>query len=133
ACRQIRRYAARGPGPKHGLFTFSFEIDALCDLKDYGAAWRQLRLREKIVFGERFDLFRGEWSAADARELQFLYAPLLFFLGRHRQGCLLLETSLAFWFRGGKVRSFDMLFNVYNGDGEPWHRCQVTLAHFYRR
>jgi hypothetical protein len=133
ACCQIRRYASRGPGLKAGLFTFSFEIDSLCDLKDYQAAWRQLRMRERVIYGERLDLAHREWSATDGPELAFAYAPLLFFLGRHRQGCRLLETALGFWFRGRKARSYDVLFHVYNGDEQPCNRCRVTLSHFYDR
>jgi hypothetical protein len=133
ACRQIRRYAARGPGATEGLFTFSFEIDSLCDLKDYQTAWRQLRLREDSHFGARFDLAQRRWAAGDCWELAFFYAPLLFFLKRYRQGCTLLETSLGFWFNRRKVRSYDILFHVYNGDEEPSNRCRVTLAHFYDR
>lgn len=132
-CPQIRRYAARGPGPTEGLFTFSIEIDSLCDLKDFQAAWRRLRRREEIVFGKRLDLRGREWSRSDYWELAFSYAPLLFFLGRYRQGCELLEISLGFWFSGRKARSFDILFHVYNGDEEPRNRCRVTLSHFYRR
>lgn len=133
ACPQIRRYAARGPGLAEGLFTFSFEIDSLCDLKDYRAAWRRLRLREEIIFGERFDLRSRKWSRADGHELEFWYAPMMFFLGRIGQGCELLETSLGFWFVDEKVRSFDILFRVFNGDEEPTDRCRVTLSHFYGR
>lgn len=133
ASRQIRRYAARGPGVKEGLFTFSFEIDSLCDLKEYKAAWRQLRLREEIVFGKRLDVEQHEWSATDESELMHSYAPLLFFLRRYREGCSLLEISLAFWFRSRKVPSYDLLFHVYNADEEPRHRCRVTLSHFYSR
>lgn len=132
-CPRIRRYAARGPGPNEGLFTFSFEIDSLCELKDYHAAWRRLRLREQVVFGARFDLRSRQWSSADGWDLAFSYAPLLFFLGRYRQGCQLLETSLGFCFGGKKARSFDILFHVYNGDEEPWDRYTVTLSHFYGR
>lgn len=125
--------ALRGPGPTEGLFTFSFEIDSLCDLKDYQAAWRRLRLREEIAFGERFDLRTREWSSADGWELAYSYAPLAFFLGRYRQGCEWLETALGFWFGVRTARSFDILCYVYNGDEEPWHRCRVTLSHFYGR
>ncbi len=132
-CPRIRRYAARGPGLTEGLFTFSIEIDSLCDLKDYHAAWRRLRLREVIAFGERFDLRSRKWLSADGRDLMYFYAPLLFFLNRYRQGCALLETALDFWFVGTKSRSFDMLFHVYNGDAEPVDRCRVTLSHFYGR
>jgi hypothetical protein len=133
ACPQIRRYAARGPGPTEGLFTFFFEIDSLCDLKNYQTAWRRLRLREKIVFGKRLDLRSREWSSTDGCELAWSYAPLLFFLGRCSRGRELLETSLGFSFVGRNARSFDILFHVYNGDDEPSHRCRVTLSHFYRR
>jgi hypothetical protein len=133
ACRQIRRYAARGPGATEGLFTFSYEIDSLCDLKDYKTAWRQLRLRESILFGKRIDLAQRQWSPRDGWDLAFYYAPLLFFLGRYRQGCTLLETSLGSWITGRRVRSYDLLCHVYNGDEPPWHRCHVTLTHFYGR
>jgi hypothetical protein len=133
ACRQIRRHAARGPGPAEGWFTFYFAIDSLCELGNYRAAWRQLRLREELAFGERFDLVRREWTPTDWWDLAFYYAPLLFFLGRYRRGCALLETSLGFCFGGKKTRSFDLLFHVSSGDTEPRHRCGVALSHFYTR
>lgn len=133
ACHRIRRYAARGPGPTEGLFTISIEIESLCALKDYEAAWRRLRRQEEIAFGKRFDLRSRQWSRADFWELVFSYAPLLYFRGRYCQGSELLETSLDFWFGGTKPWSFDILFHVYNGDPEPSHRCRVTLSHFYGR
>lgn len=116
-----------------GLFTFSFEIDALCDLKQYAIAWRQLRSREEIIFGEKFDLERHEWKGAGIAELEWAYAPLLFFNGRYRLGCSMLEAALELWFVGDKLQSYDLLFHVYNGDKVPTHRCRVTLAHFYDR
>jgi hypothetical protein len=133
SCRRIRRYARRGPGAEKGLFTFSFEIDSLCDLGEYKAAWRQLRLRDRMALGTRFDLARRDLSAADAGLAEWDYAPILFFLGRYRRGCSLLEASLDFRFADAKVRSYDILFRVYNGDEEPRNRCRVTLAHFYAR
>jgi len=133
ACGQIRRYAARGPGLHESLFTFSFEIDALCALKRYRKAWNQLQLRDQIRFGKRSDLTRRDWSADDCWELVVSYAPLLFFLRKHRDGCSLLETSLDFRFVGQKVQSYDLLFQVYKGDQEPGDRYQVTLFHFYQR
>jgi hypothetical protein len=132
ACRKIRRYAARRPGAEEGMFTFPFEIDALIELKDFRGAWRQLRRREVLLFGERLDLARREWSGPDAWELAFSYAPLLYFLGRYQAGCDLLETALGLWGRG-KLHSFERLHHVYNGSVEPRHRCGVTLAHFYAR
>src|SRR5262245_48644564 len=78
-CRQIRRHAARGPGPAAGLFTFFFEIESLCELRDYRMACRQLRLSELPVFGKRLDLASRRWSADEAT-LVMDYAPLLFFL-----------------------------------------------------
>jgi hypothetical protein len=133
ACRQIRRYAARGPGATEGLFTISIEIESLCALKDYEAAWRRLRLQEEIAFGKRIDLRSRQWSKADWSELIFSYAPLSYFRGRYRQGCRLLETWLDFWFTGTKPRSFEILFNVYSREVEPTVRGGVTLSHFYAR
>ncbi len=132
-CPQIRRYASRGPGAIEGAFTFDFEIDALCDLEDYKTAWRRLRRREVIVFGERFDLRRRKWSKIEGYELGSLYAPLLYYLGRYSQGCALLDAFFNFCFDGKKADSYYLLNRVYNGDEEPWHRCRVTLSHFYGR
>ena len=81
-CPQIRRYAARGPGPAEGLFAFAFEIDSLCSLKDYQTAWRRVRRWEEIVHGQRLDLRGHYWSVEDARALEIYYAPLLYFLGQ---------------------------------------------------
>jgi hypothetical protein len=133
ACRRIRRYAARGPGPPQGLFTFSFEIDALCDLKDYRAAWRQLRLRDRTLYGRRLDFARRQWLRHEGWELQFSYAPILFFLRKYEQGCALLEKALAWSFVDAPVRSYHVIFSVYNDDRVPSHRARVTLSHFYRR
>ena len=132
-CPQIRRFAVRGPGAREGLVTFPVEMDSLCALKDYKKAWRRLRHRERIIFGKPLDLRRRRWLRTDASQLAFYYAPLLYFLGRYREGCRLLETALGFPFRGGKPRSFDIRFHVCNDDEEPWHRCRVTLSHFYRK
>jgi hypothetical protein len=133
ACRAIRRHAARGPGVSAALFTCDCELDALCALGRYGAAWRRLREREAILFGERLDLRRREWPAEMASQLEYAYAPLLYFLGRERRGCALLEAALESAFIGPRVRSFDILFRIANGDPEPESRYQVTLKHFYDR
>ena len=136
ACRQIRRYAARGPGRAAGIFTFDEEIDALCTpLKQYRTAWRQEYASAwEIIYGRRFNLENHEGPAADSSELEWLYAPLLYFLKRYQPGCSLLETSLDGWFDGRKVQSYpNIIFRVYNGDKEPCHRCRVTLSHFYTR
>jgi hypothetical protein len=132
-CGQIRRHANRGLGRAAGLFTFSIEIDSLCALKDYAAAWRRLQRQEEIATGKRFDLRRRRWSRADGFQLEFSYAPLLYFRGRYRQGCELLETALDYGFVGTKPRSFDTLFRVYNGEADPSHLARVTLSHFYQR
>ena len=133
ACTRIRRYAARGPGPAEGLFTFSFEIDSLCDLGDYQAAWRRLRLREEVAFGDRFDLRSWEWSSSDGYELAALLRPTSILPGTVSPRLRLLETALGFWFLRRNTRSFDILFHIYNGDEEPRNRCRVTLSHFYGR
>ena len=131
ASRRIRHYAARGPGAKEGLLTFHYEVEALYDLKNYAAASRQLRLRDRIAFGKSMDYARQKWCAKDAYRLEWDYAPIHYFLGRYSLGCSLLETSLSFWFPHQGFDSYSILHRVYNGDEEPWHRARVTLANFY--
>jgi hypothetical protein len=133
ACRQIRRYASRGPGREEGQFTFWYEIDALINLKNYQGAWRQLRLSEEIATGQRLDLTRRQLSTEEAMWIPFQHAPILYFLGRYRQGCSLLESALDVSFQTERVKSFDLLFRIYNDEEEPTGRSRVTLTHFYRR
>lgn len=133
ASRQIRRHATRGPGLKAGLFTFSFEIDALCELGQYQAAWRQLRRWEEIARGRRIDLGCRTWSADELAMLEFHHIPLFFFKGQYRQGCRLLEAVLDVMLDERKARSYDLMFHIYNRDREPTNLCRVTLTHYYAR
>lgn len=130
-CHKIRHFASRGPGPAEGVFTFQIEIDSLCELKDFHKAWRRLRMLEEAVWGRRLNLRNYQWSISDATQLRYLYAPLLFFLGRYRQGCKLLETSLDFMFSGKRQNRFEILFDIYNDDDPPSVLPRVTLSHFY--
>ena len=132
ACRAIRRYAARGPGRRAGLFTFSFEVDSLVSLKNYSAAWRIVQLRDETIRGRRVSLNRRKWAPKDSSELAYTYAPLMYFLGRYSLGSKLLETSLGFWYQRPKAESYHVLFHVYNEDEKPRMLPRVTLAHFYR-
>lgn len=133
ACRQIRRYAAHGPGRRAALFTFSFQVDSLVKQRKYLAAWRQVQLRDQIIRGRRIALNRRKWSPKDFSQLSYTYAPLMYFLGRYALGCKLLETALGFWYRRPRAESYHILFHVYNADDEPRILPRVTLSHFYRR
>lgn len=132
-CRQIQEYAARGPGEEHALFVRSPLIDAFCELNNFEQAWQVLRWFQQIAFGAPIDLHRHEWTPQSAAEIEHHLAPLLYFRGRYRDGCMLLETLLGFWFDDHKVRSYVLLGRIYNGDKEPTNRYRVTLSHFYRR
>lgn len=134
-CRQVRRFASRGPGVEQGPFTLFWETDALWATQDYAAAWRLLRRHEPIFFGKRLDLRHHRWkrTSADYAWLTEYYAPLLYANHRYRLGCELLETALRHVFSRRKVRSYDLLGRIYNGEAEPDHRVLVTLAHFYGR
>ncbi|MDB5388467.1 MAG: hypothetical protein JWM11_4113 [Planctomycetaceae bacterium] len=132
ACRRIRQYAKRGPGIKDGLFTFWSEINALCELKNYRAAWQQLRRCEYIIFGRRFDLKRGQFPPSNGTKVFYYYAPILYFLGRYREGCDLLEHELGLFLKGTNYISYEIRFHVAN-NLKPSDRFCVTLAHFYTR
>jgi hypothetical protein len=130
-CRQIRRYASRGPGLEQGPFTLTWESDAHWATRDYAAAWRLLRRHEPIFFGKRLDLRHHRWKRTDYQFLADYYAPLLYANRRYLLGCELLEAALNCVYSRRKVRSYDLLTRVYNGGAEPDHRIFVTLAHFY--
>jgi hypothetical protein len=133
ACRRIRHYAKRGPGVKEGLFTFYFELDALCELKYYRAAWLQLRRLENHAFGKRFELTRGQFPPSNGMTVFSFYSPILYFLRRNRLGCDMLENELDLFFKGERKMSYEMFCHVANGWVRPSSRHLVTLSHFYRR
>lgn len=133
ACSVIRRYATRGPGAAAALFTYWFEGHALCELEQYDLAWRQLLRAEEIETGERIDWRRRQWSAKDHQKLIYRYAPLLYFRGRYRAGCELLELGLGFMLNCPELKSIYILHDVYNNDRSPSIPARVTLTHFYRR
>src|SRR5437879_5686757 len=76
ACRQIRRYGTQGPGITHALFTFSPEIDALCDLGNHKSALRQVRQWERFARGEVTDLRKSEWTIEETVLFPDHYVPL---------------------------------------------------------
>src|SRR5262245_18665538 len=53
ACQQIRNYAARLKQPRSADFTFQFEIDALCKLRRFADAWKQLRRLPQLDISNR--------------------------------------------------------------------------------
>jgi hypothetical protein len=132
ACREIREHAALGPGIQAAHFTFHFEIDSLCRLGKYSAAWRQLRKQEKLIRGANRDIVHHEWVAHEHHWLLHYYAPLLYFLVRLQLGRSLQEAGLSFLLRG-RSKSCDALFYVYKPLRTPRERHEVTLRHFYTR
>lgn len=133
ACREIRRHASRGPGLAKSIFTFRDEIDALCKLKDYDTAWRQLLALRRAVRGIQQGINIEDRKRMEAEERGTCVASLLYFRGRYRRGCGLKERYFDLCFQNGPVQSYQLLFEVYNDDVEPTHRVRVTLAHFYNR
>lgn len=134
ACRTIRGHARRGPGTREGVFTYWYEINALCSLGKYPAAWRALTRRDALVHGKRMSISGGKKSLLGTwTEITCHHAPILYFLGRYRRGCALLETALDAAMRSGRQRSYELLFRVFKPEREPGAIHRVTLRHFYDR
>lgn len=131
-CRRIRGYAAQGPGVEAALFTYSYELDALCDTRKYAVAWRQLLQRDRALHGTGFDYRSYSWSRKDSNDLQFYYGPLLYLTDRFSEAAAILEKALEFKCRG-KNGSYDAMYKVANADPEPTIHQRVTLLHCYRR
>lgn len=131
ACRVIRRHAAKAPETRDALFTFGHEIDALFELQNYRGVLRQLRLRERMLFGSRLDLLRLPPSSGQM--IEFQYAPVHYFLGNFSVGCILLEAALRPWFAVEKPDSLYIITRVCDGRNRSAGRHNVTLAQFYKR
>src|SRR5262245_33067859 len=99
-CRRIRAYAAQGPGVEAGLFTYFYELDALCAIGNYAVAWRQLLRFDRSRRGAGFDYRSHPWGRKDGHDLRFLYGPLLYLTGRFSEAAASFETALEFKCRG---------------------------------
>lgn len=131
-CRRIRVYAGQGPGLEAGLFTYSYEIDALCETGQYVVAWRQLLGRDRIRRGAAFDYRSYAWGSEDAHDLRFHYGPLLYLNGRYSEAALCFENALEFDCREPNG-SYEAMYTVANDEPEPSNHYRVTLLHCYRR
>lgn len=131
--RQIRCYAARFKKPRLADFTYHFEIDALCQLGDFPAAWRQLRRLERIACGRNIALHAKSWSLEELDWFSPYHPQILYFLGRNRLARRLCEAILRKMFRTSPDdSSYELLPYVYNSISRPKRRQHVTLCHIYR-
>jgi hypothetical protein len=131
ACRQIRSYASRAGRPRRADFSYHFEIDALCQLGKFSAAWRQLRRLERIAYGRSINLNAKSWRTHELDWFLRYHPQILYFLGRQRLARRLFEATLAKVFRPSHDSSYQLLPYVYNSDPRPRYRQRVTLFHIY--
>jgi len=131
ACRQIRSYAARAGRPRLADFTYYFEIDALCQLGKFSAAWGQLRRLERLAYGRSINLNAKSWRSDELDWFLRYHPQILYFLGRNRLARRLYEAMLGKMLRTRDDSSFELLPHVYNSINPPHYRQQVSLFHIY--
>lgn len=130
ACRQIRSYAGREGKPELGYFTYSFEIMALCRLRHFRTAWRQLRRWERESTGKNLDPMADSWRPEEIGWFFYYHPYLLFFLGKYRASCRMLEAALEDQITRRKAgASYDVLWDVYKPMVQPRDLYDVTLSH----
>jgi hypothetical protein len=78
-CRRIRRLATPEYDPRNLQVFYLMEIDALCELRRFDIAWRQLRAAERLRWGRSLDLQIHQWGLVVIPVLTLDYAPLLFY------------------------------------------------------
>jgi hypothetical protein len=134
ACQQIRNYATRLKQPRSADFTFQFDIDALCKLRRFAEAWKQLRRLERIAYGKNINLSAKEWEPEQLDWFWHYHPHILYFLGRYQLSCHLFETLLAAkMMHSEKGLSYQLLPHVYKPIARPRGRHEVTLYHLYRK
>jgi len=133
-CQQIRVFARRSVRPHFANFTYFVEIDALCKLGKFSTAWRQLRRWERVACGKNLDLMADAWAPAELNWFFHYHPQLLYFLGRYRPACHMLEALLEkLVTRRRKGMSYEVLWHVYNPIAQPRDRHEVTLYHLYQK
>ncbi len=128
-CHKIREFARVSGVVGSSLFTFNFEIDALCRTNDFKVAWDRLRERELNVYGRYLHLQDHDWVAGDADILSYKYCPLLYFRDEFVMGGKLLEIAIKLKKR--TESSFDLLHLVAASESPPTSIFRVSLQNFY--
>jgi len=130
-CREIRTRFGIVYGNRAISLTFHDELEALCELGRYDEAWELWHEVERLSWGRQLDLDGQDWTAEQIRAIWSQYSPLLYFIGRYREGCRLLEQFLAH--NLDAAPHWEIAWNIINDDAEPTQRCRVTLWHFYQK
>jgi hypothetical protein len=134
ACQQIRNYAARLKQPRSADFTFQFEIDALCKLRRFADAWKQLRRLERIAHGKNISLTAKKWGPEQLDWFWNYHPHILYFLGRYQPAGRMLEALFAEKMsRSEEGLSYELLPHIYKPVARPCDRHEVTLYHVYRK
>jgi len=134
ACRVIRRYALKGPGIKEAFFTFSQEYHSLITLGRLEEALRQVRRRDRIVYGHS-DYSRLVWKEDSGTWPIICVAPLHYWLGRYELGCHILEAALEPWFNNDWKSSYYWFTQIAHQPRRHKARAfyPVSLAMFYHQ
>lgn len=133
SCRQIRTHANRAGHPDWAYFTYSFEIDSLCNLGDFRAAWRQLRRWERVATGRALDVGAHKWTDSELNWFFHYHPNILYFLRQHRPASRMLESLLTkLVARRRKGISYAIFSYVYWATDRPKLPHQVSLYHLYR-
>lgn len=132
ASRQIRSYANRDRQPRRGDFTYQFEIDALCRLGNWSAAWRQLRRLELTAYGKSINLNAKRWRPDELDWFTQYHPHILYFLEHFGVASRLFEAMLEQMLKSRQSGlSYEILPYVYNPIPRPRRRQDVTLYHVY--
>lgn len=134
ASQQIRNYAARLKQPRSADFTFQFEIDALCKLRRFADAWKQLRRFERIAHGKNISLSKRKWEPEQLDWFWHYHPHILYFLGRYQLAARMLEALFAEKLSHPEAGvSYELLPDIYKPVSRPRDRHEVTLYHVYRK
>jgi len=132
--KKLRRLAKKHNDPRLSSATYSFEIAALCNLREFHAAWRRLRVVERLALGHQIDLSAGTWNAKELAWFMSYHVQLLYFIGRYKTAASLLEAALADRIKHRrKAVGEELLPYIYSLVRTPRECHQVTLSHIYER
>lgn len=134
ACRRIRSYAQREGRPELAYFTYSFELTVLFRLRNFSAAWRQLRRWERASSGKNLDPRADSWTPEEINWFFYYHPYVLFFLGKYQPARRMLEAALENLIRRRREgMSYYILWHVYKPIVRPRNLYDVTLYLVYRK
>lgn len=132
ACQQILTHAERRDSADTPFYAFSWQIDALVQLRKFAKALTVAEECELQSFGKRSSMPPTAMDSSNAYMLRNTHGPILYFLQRYNDARIIFDMYSSLCMTNCK-NSLSLLPYIYSSIDEPEILPCVAHQHVYRK